>query len=135
MISNHREFIEAIKERKKVSLRLYSIADSGIIDLVCAPLDYGPGPEPPDGVNRHWFWDNSRNNGSPILVLLPEQILDLSILGALFDPAGFTASHPTWKIPRDWSAPSEPGAESPTTGAVQTEIQPGSSKASHPASN
>ena len=45
MIPNHKQFIEAIGEKKKVSMRFYSKADSGIIDLVCAPLDYVREPE------------------------------------------------------------------------------------------
>ena len=75
MIPNHKQFIEAIQEKKKVSLRLYSKADSGVIDLACAPLDYGPGAGIPDGVNRYSLWDYTSNNGSHILSLLPEQEL------------------------------------------------------------
>jgi hypothetical protein len=130
MISNHKEFIEAIKEKRKACLRFYSRADSGIIDLVCAPLDYGPGAGLQDGVNRYWFWDYTSNNGSHILTLLPEQILDLSLLGAMFDPAGFSAPAPTWSIPRDWSIPSGSGMDVPPTEAVQPEEQPGSSRTS-----
>jgi hypothetical protein len=105
MISNHKEFIEAIQEKKKVCLRFYSIADSGVIDLVCAPMDYGPGGATPDGVNRYWLWDYSSNTGSPALGLLPEQVLDIRILGETFDPAEFGAPPPTWSIPRDWVLP------------------------------
>src|SRR5690242_5379288 len=91
MIPNHKQFIEAIKEKKKVCLRFYSNADSGVIDLVCAPMDYGPGPDPNDGVNRYWFWDYTRNTGSSTLGLSPVQVLDLRILGESFDPADFNA--------------------------------------------
>lgn len=105
MIPNHKQFIEAIKDRKKVSLRLYSKADSGVIDLICAPLDYGPASVTPDGVNRYRLWDYSRNNGSNILSLLPEQILDLSVLGLTFDPTEFGNPAPEWAIPRDWGSP------------------------------
>jgi len=38
MVTNHKEFIEAIRDKKKVWLRFYSKADSQVIDLVCAPL-------------------------------------------------------------------------------------------------
>ena len=98
MIPNHKQFIEAIKEKNKVCLRFYSTADSGVIDLVCAPMDYGPGADAHDGVNRYWFWDYSRNTGSLTLGLLPEQVLDLRILGQLFDPADFNAP-PTNVLP------------------------------------
>ena len=43
-------------------------------------MDYGPVGEIKDGVNRYQFWDYSRNNGSPLLFLLPEQVLGLSLL-------------------------------------------------------
>lgn len=94
MIPNHKEFIEAIEQRKKVSVRFYSKADSGVIDLVCAPMDYRPVEEAKDGVNRYHFWDYTSNNGSHLLVLLPEQILHLSVMGMTFDPAEFAVSAP-----------------------------------------
>ena len=91
MIPNHKQFIDAISEKKKVCLRFYSKADTGVIDLVCAPMNYGPGPDAGDNVNRYWFWDYSSNTGTPTLPLLPEQVLDLRILGQDFDPADFNA--------------------------------------------
>jgi len=108
MIANHKGFIEAIPERKKVSLRFYSTADSGVIDLVCAPMDYGPRTENPDGVNRYSLWDYTSNNGSHILSLLPDQILSLSVLGELFDPAGIDVRPPQWFIARNWGPQSVP---------------------------
>ena len=102
MIPNHEQFIEAIREQKKVCLRFYSKADSGVIDLVCAPLDYGTGAGIQDGVNRYWLWDYTSNNGSHTLSLLPEQVLDLQALGEAFDPAQSDVKASQWSIPRDW---------------------------------
>jgi len=109
MIPNHKQFIEAIKEKHKVCLRFYSKADSGVIDLVCAPMDYGLGAGIQDGVNRYWLWDYTSNTGSPALGLLPEQVLDIRVLGEVFDPAEFGDPPPAWSIPRDWSSPSGSG--------------------------
>ena len=100
MISNHSQFIEAIKDKKKVSLRFYSTADSQVIDLICAPMDYGPGFGIPDGVSRYSLWDYTSNNGSHILSLLPEQILSLSLLGMEFDPAQIDVRHSRWFVAR-----------------------------------
>lgn len=108
MIPNHKQFVEAIQARKKVSLRLYSKADSGVVDLICAPLDYGLAGEIQDGVNRYLFWDYTSNNGSHHLALLPAQIIDLSVLGLLFDPAEFGVPLAPWSVPRDWNSPSSP---------------------------
>ena len=87
MIPNHKHFIEAIHAKHKVCLRFYSLADSGVIDLVCAPMDYGPAAGVQDGVNRYWLWDYTSNTGSPILGLRPDQVLDIRVLGKVFDPA------------------------------------------------
>jgi hypothetical protein len=53
MIPNHPLFIAALHEKKKVRVRFYSEADSGVLDRVCAPMDYGPGNELRDGLNRY----------------------------------------------------------------------------------
>jgi hypothetical protein len=41
MIPGHKPFIEAGHAKHKVCVRFYSIRDSGVVDRVCAPLDYG----------------------------------------------------------------------------------------------
>ena len=79
MIPNHKEFIEAIKEKSKVCLRFYSKADSGVLDHICAPMGYGPGGELNDGLNRYWLWDYSTTTGSHALGLVPQQIVDLQV--------------------------------------------------------
>jgi len=86
MIPKHLQFIAAIKEKKKVNVRYYSHADAGVLDRICAPMDYGPG-ELHDGLNRYWFWDYASNTGVHTLGLVPKQIEDLQVLGELFDPA------------------------------------------------
>ena len=102
MIPNHEQFIEAIQQKKKVALRFYSTADSQVIDLVCAPMDYGAAAEAPDGVNRYSLWDYTSNNGSHTLSLLPEQVLDIRVLGELFDPAQIDVRPQHWFVARDW---------------------------------
>lgn len=102
MIANHKTFIEAINTKRKVRVRFYSVADSGVVDRVCVPLDYGPGTGNQDGLNRYWLWDDSRNDGSQTVGLLPKEIVDLQLLGEPFDPAQFTSRSATWLTPRDW---------------------------------
>jgi len=104
MIPNHQQFLEAIREKKKINLRFYSKADSGVIDLVCAPLDYGSGPGTSDGVKRYLLWDYSSNNGSHYLDMLPAQIMALQVLGLEFDPAEIAAAPRPWSVPREWGA-------------------------------
>jgi hypothetical protein len=105
MIPNHAQFIEAITAKKKVCVRYYSKADSGVLDLVCAPMDYGPGGEIQDGLNRYWLWDYTSKAGTHSLGLLPGQIVDLQVLGEVFDPAEFGLRSAPWSIPRNWGSP------------------------------
>ena len=90
MIPKHAQFIGAIKEKKKVSVRFYSHADGGVLDRICAPMSYGPGGEIHDGLNRYWLWDYTGDTGAHALGLVPKQIVDLQVLGELFDPTEFT---------------------------------------------
>ena len=106
MIPNHERFIEAINEKKNVRVRLYSLADNGVLDRVCAPMDYGPGVAHQDGLNRYWLWDYARNPGSHTLGLLPQEIVDLQMLGEVFDPVQFDGQYARWFTPRDWGSQS-----------------------------
>lgn len=90
MISNHSQFMAALQDKKKVCVRFYSKPDNGVLDRVCAPIDYGPG-ENPDGQHRYWLWDYANDTGAKMLGLLPHQILDLQVLGELFNPSEFIA--------------------------------------------
>ena len=110
MIPNHAEFLAAINDHKKVWLRFYSTPDSGLLDRVCAPMDYGPGSGIQDGLNRYWLWDYASNTGSHTLGLLPQQIVELRVLGDVFDPARFASeSSPT---------PTTPTADSPPATSI-----------------
>lgn len=88
MIPNHTQFIAAIQDKRKVYVRFYSQPDSGVLDRVCAPVDYGPG-RIKDGLNRYWLWDYANDVGLRPLGLVPQQILDLQVLGEVFDPTEF----------------------------------------------
>jgi hypothetical protein len=104
MIPNHQQFIEAIQQRKKVYVRYYSKADSGVLDRVCAPMDYGPGGDIPDGLNRYWLWDYASNTGTRTLGLMSQQIVDLQVLGEVFEPADIGVRPVPWSTPRDWAS-------------------------------
>jgi len=103
MIPDHALFLEAIPEKRKLWVRLYSTADGGVVNRVCAPMDYGPAAGQSDGVNRYWVWDYESRTGTHTLGLLPQEIVDLQILGEVFDPAEFNPMPAQWFTPRDWA--------------------------------
>jgi hypothetical protein len=89
LIPNHTRFLAAIKDKKMVSVRYYSKADHGVLDRICAPMGYGQGSESDDELNRYWLWDYAGTSGSHALGLLPQEIVDLQVLGEVFDPTQF----------------------------------------------
>lgn len=100
MIPNHPQFLAALQDKKKVWVKFYSKADSGVLERTCAPMDYGSGGAPQDGLNRYWLWDYASNTGLHTLGLLPQQIVDLQMLGEGFDPAQFVSeSSPPPTVP------------------------------------
>jgi hypothetical protein len=110
MIPKHAEFLQAIQDHKKVWVKFYSQADSGVLERTCAPLDYGLGGGNADGLHRYWLWDEAGNPGAQHLGLLPQQIVDLTILGEGFDPAQFARAPAPGPVVKNDSLPPAPSA-------------------------
>ncbi len=55
-----------------------------------------------DGLNRFHFLDLDSPDGKHNLSILPEQLIDLSILEVIFNPADYINWTPKWHIARDW---------------------------------
>lgn len=82
-------------------MQVHSVADGGVVDRVCAPLDDRPGLAYQDGLNRHWSWDFTRDPASGTLGLVPRKIADMPMLGELFDPTQFGARREQRFTPRN----------------------------------
>ncbi len=104
MIPKHKDFVECITLKKKVRVKFYSKPDSGVLDRVCAPMDYGPGGEIQDGLHRYWLWDYQNHPSAQAVGLMPQQIVDLEVMGESFDPSDFSVQPWAWSIPRDWAS-------------------------------
>lgn len=114
MISNHPQFLDAIRERKLIRIVFYSQPDAGTLDRECAPLDYGPELGAADVRNRYWIWDFADTTGTNPLGLLPDQIVNVFVLGKEFDPEKIGVPARSWTVLRDWGKHPELG-ELPVT--------------------
>jgi len=104
MIPKHSQFLEAVNGKKKVSLRFYSKPDNGVLERICAPISYGPG-ENHDGLNRYWLWDYASTTGVHTLGLVPQQIVELQVLGERFDPIPFACEPSPAVVPQTEGLP------------------------------
>ena len=118
MIANHKRFLEAIAERRKVAVRYYSVVDEGVVEFVGAPLDYGPGRGVPDEMHRYWIWHFAGAPSMERMGLIAPQIVDLQVLSETFDPAALGAAPWPWSVPREWPTANPPAAVPPPEAAT-----------------
>ncbi len=96
-------FVKAIHEKVKVKVTFFSKDDGGLLERVCAPMDYGPSRRSKKKDDRYHMWDYESNSGNQHTLSLPvDQIKNIEILNDHFDPAEFVTWPPNWLIPRDW---------------------------------
>jgi hypothetical protein len=96
------KFIKAIKEKRIISVKFNS-QDKGEITRKCLPFDFGPwrrkiNPNP----DRYHLYDLDSPDGQHNLSILPDQIIEISLLDEYFDPANYINWTPSWFIIRDW---------------------------------
>ena len=94
-------FIEAIDSTKLVSVTVNS-KEKGIIKRTCVPFDFGPSRKYKDGLDRYHLLDLDSPDGPHNLSILPDQLIDLEVLGKVFDPADYINWSPNWHLARDW---------------------------------
>ena len=99
------DFIQAIRDKRKVRVTFYSKEDEGLLVRECAPMDYGPSRRAKQKNVRFHLWDYESDTQSHTLSLNPEQISNLEVLNEYFDPSEFITWDTTespWFIPREW---------------------------------
>jgi hypothetical protein len=91
-ISMHRDhhiFIEAIKHKKKVSIKVRGNKGSHTTTKLYRPLFYIPASRQ-DGCAHYYLWYGEKGEKGDILWLAPKQIISIEPTQEPFDPAGFT---------------------------------------------
>lgn len=99
------EFIQAIRDKRKVRLTFFSKEDGGLLVRKCAPMDYGPSRRAKQKNDRFHFWDYESDTQRHTLSLNPEQVSKLQVLAEGFNPSEFitwSTKDSPWFISRDW---------------------------------
>jgi hypothetical protein len=102
MHKDHEVFIDSLEARQKVTLTFYSQDDGHNLVRTCAPMDFGPTRIAKDNFDRYHFWDYDSDEGRHPLMLLPDQIVSITVLEETFNPDEFVTWDPGWHHPRDW---------------------------------
>ncbi|MFT6347543.1 MAG: hypothetical protein ACJAYB_000531 [Psychromonas sp.] len=99
-------FINAIYSKNKVKVTFYSKEDGRNLVRLCAPMDFGPSRRAHNKSDRFHMWDYESDQKNHVLGLLPEQVVNIEVQPAHFDPSEFVTWQPNWLVARDWAAQS-----------------------------
>lgn len=100
--SAKKEFVDAIRDKKRVKVIFYSQEEKRFLVRVCAPIDYGMDAgvsATSSGAERLNFWDyegakEGQNAGQAThtLSLRADQVRSMNVLDEFFDPNELVAS-------------------------------------------
>jgi hypothetical protein len=94
-------FIEAINLKQVIRITFNS-KEKGVITRMCVPFDFGPSRKYKDGLDRYHFCDLNSPEGIHTLSILPDQVMDISLINQNFEPSDYITWTPNWFIKRDW---------------------------------
>lgn len=102
--SAKKEFVDAIRDKKRVKVIFYSQEEKRFLVRVCAPIDYGmdasvSGDISSNGAERLNFWDyegqkegQSTGQTAHTLSLRADQVRSMNVLDEFFDPSELVAA-------------------------------------------
>lgn len=105
MHAQHQTFLDAIAQKRRLSVRFFDKKEGKERTRVCAPLDFGPLRGATDTRDRYQLWDLEGKRKPLNIPLLEEDMLDVKVLDDTFDPAAIVTwsfKPGSWKIERDW---------------------------------
>ncbi len=105
MHAEHQTFLDALAQKRRLSVRFFSKKEGKERVRTCAPLDFGPLRGATDTRDRYQLWDLEGKRKPLNIPLLEEEILELTLLDETFDPADIVTwsfKPNSWKIERDW---------------------------------
>ena len=89
MHRDHKIFIQAIKDKKKVIIKYRDDKTSDTFTKVCRPLFYIPVGGQNDSAH-YYFWDSEKGETGNIFWATPAQIISMEPTQESFEPSGFT---------------------------------------------
>ncbi|GAC1371581.1 MAG: hypothetical protein NVS3B3_01760 [Aquirhabdus sp.] len=95
--SAKKEFVDAIRDKKRVKVIFYSQEEKRFLVRVCAPIDYGMDASvSANGAERLNFWDyegkKEGQTAAHTLSLRADQVRSMNVLDEFFDPSELVAS-------------------------------------------
>lgn len=107
MTVDHQMFLDAIAQKRRVSIRFIHPKEKREQSCICAALDFGPLRGSSDKLDRYQLWNLEGRKRPFNLALLPDEILEMKLLEDTFSPAeiiSWVFKPGCWSVPRDWGS-------------------------------
>ncbi len=104
---DHQMFLDAIAQRRRLSVRFIHPKEKRELVRTCAALDFGPLRGAIDTLDRYQLWDLEGKKRPFNLPLLATDILEMNLLEGTFEPSAIItwAFKPgCWSVARDWGS-------------------------------
>ena len=101
----HQVFLDALAAKQKLSVRFFSRKEKKEKTRVCAPLDFGPLRGALEPHDHYQLWDLEGRVKPLNVALLPDDLLEMTVLDETFDPAAiitWSFKPNAWHVTRDW---------------------------------
>lgn len=102
---DHAAFLEALAEKRQVTVTFFHAKEKRERTLTCAPLDFGPLRGARDQTAQYQLWDLGAKRAPYNVTILPDDVRSITPLDATFEPADIIkwAFKPNaWAVARDW---------------------------------
>jgi hypothetical protein len=106
MHAAHQQFLDALAQKRRMSVRFLRKKEGRELTRICAPLDYGPLRGAVEKTDHYQFWDLEGKRKPLNIALADEEILEMTTLDETFDPAAIITWNfkpNAWNTPRDWA--------------------------------
>ena len=102
----HAVFLDALAQKRRISLRFFDRKIGREVVRTCAPLDFGPLRGALEKDDRYQLWDLEGKRKPLNIVVLPADVVSMTVLDETFDPAAiitWSFKPNAWNVPRDWA--------------------------------
>jgi hypothetical protein len=105
MHADHQVFLDALAAKQRLSVRFFNKKEGREFSRVCAPLDFGPLRGAGEPVDHYQLWDLEGKRKPLNIVLVAEDLLEMTVLPETFDPGEIITwrfKPKAWHVERDW---------------------------------
>ena len=105
MHADHQVFLDALRDKRQLTISFFDKKENKDRTCTCAPLDFGPLRGQKEPAPHYQLWDMAPKKKPYNITVLPEDVKSMTVLDATFDPGAIITWNfkpKAWAVERDW---------------------------------